>query len=84
MDQKTTDILFDRPNYTPEKTENPPSTFTTVPVTNLEASLNNQINAPMSSSGFPKRLKGVRFVTRVMISLSEIMTSFVGSISIDH
>ncbi|SHG91117.1 hypothetical protein SAMN05443549_108103 [Flavobacterium fluvii] len=45
--------------YTPLLTEKPPSTVIFVPETNLEASLNSQTKAPVSSSGFPKRLKGV-------------------------
>lgn len=45
--------------YTPPKTEKPPSTQIIAPVTNFDASLNNQTKAPFNSSGLPKRLKGV-------------------------
>ena len=36
---------------------------------NFEASLNNHIKAPTNSSGFPKRLNGVFFITRLPLSV---------------
>jgi hypothetical protein len=51
------------PNQTPPNIENPPSTQIIEPVTNAEASLNNQTIAPISSSGWPNLLKGVFRIT---------------------
>lgn len=55
--------------YTPPKIEKPPSTHIIAPVTNCEASLNSQINAPFNSLGWPKRLKGVCFITSSPLSV---------------
>ena len=45
--------------YTPLNAENPPSTATTVPVTNSDAGERSHNTTPWRSSGFPKRLMGV-------------------------
>src|SRR5476649_1741061 len=57
------------PNQTPPNIENPPSTQIIDPVTNAEASLNSQTNAPINSSGLPKRLKGVFLITLPPLSV---------------
>ena len=45
--------------YTPANALNPPSTGTTMPVTNLLASVSSHRTVPSRSSGFPKRPIGV-------------------------
>jgi hypothetical protein len=52
-------IFLDYTTYTPLNAEKPPSTGTTIPVTNADAGLTSHNSVPTKSSGAPKRAIGV-------------------------